>query len=331
MKRTGLAAPDDPDDGDDGRWWWHGGRIDLRLVAGYSPTGSLSKQTILRSLESGEIDIVVPYRSDWVKTIHADLAVPCVTDWVKTIDLDVVKTTNYDRLILSSVSFPIDGSPGKREVHQVKTVPAVPGPPPWYARISPQRLTGIAVFIAGRERAVLGEEWRTHLSGKAAYQPSEQQAIEAAGFVRAALKYRVEDAEDWLWESVDAVLGSRWMSSLFVLLAMVGIAVVFIRQGGLYGLADNIGGVAVVFGTAVGVIHFGRKVRDVRPPERKPRRRKKLRRLTLTAARVTTLRAPFADVPRCSLTLVDPGLVNGLRLTTLADVRTVLVSLPAQT
>jgi len=40
---------------------------------------------------------------------------------------------------------------------------------------------------------------------------------------------RVEDAEDWMWESVDAVIGSGWMSSLFVLLTVVGVAVVFIR------------------------------------------------------------------------------------------------------
>ena len=144
---------------------------------------------------------------------------------------------------------------------------------PWYARMSPQRLTGIAVFIAGRERADLGEEWRAHLceqTGRGLR--ADQQAMEAVGFVRAAVLCRAEDVEDRLWESVDAVLASRWMSSLFVLLAMVSMAVVFIRQGGLYGLADNIGGVAVVFATALGVVHVGRKVRGVKPPEHKPRR-----------------------------------------------------------
>jgi hypothetical protein len=148
----------------------------------------------------------------------------------------------------------------------------------WYARMSPQRLTGIAVFIAGRERADLGEEWRAHLreqTGRGL--PADQQAVEAVGFVRAAVLCRAEDVEDWLGESVDAVLSSRWMSSLFVLLAMVSIAVVFIRQGGLYGLADNIGGVAVEFATALGVIHVGRKVRDVKPPEHKPRRERRQR------------------------------------------------------
>jgi hypothetical protein len=138
--------------------------------------------------------------------------------------------------------------------------------------MSPQRLTGIAVFIAGRER---GEEWRAHLGEQTGRGLSaDQQAMEAAEFVRAAVLCRAEDVEDWLWESVDAVLASRWMSSLFVLLAMVSIAVVYIRQDGLYGLADNIGGVAVVFATAVGVIHVGRKVRDVKLPEHEPRRKR---------------------------------------------------------
>jgi hypothetical protein len=49
------------------------------------------------------------------------------------------------------------------------------------------------------------------------------------------------------------------------------------ETGGLYGLADNIGGVAVIFFTALGVIHVGRKVRDVKPPERKPRRGRRQR------------------------------------------------------
>jgi hypothetical protein len=255
MKRTGLAMTDGPDDGDGGRWRWHGNRSDAGLInhliaLTHVAAGSYAKKTVVKSIDPSEIDIVVRYRSDGVKVI----------------DLDVINTTNYDRFFGRIV---LD----RCLVAQAKMVPAASGSPPWYARISPQRLTGIAVFIAGRERADLGEEWRAHLCEQTGLGlPADQQAMEAVGFVRAAVLCRAEDVEDWLWESVDAVLASRWMSSLFVLLAMVGIAVVFIRQGGLYGLADNIGGVAVVFATALGVIHVGRKVRDVKPPEHKPRR-----------------------------------------------------------
>jgi hypothetical protein len=255
MKRTGLAMPDGPDDGDDGRWRWHGNLSDAGLINHlialvHVAAGSYAKQTVVKSIDPSEIDVVVRYWSDVVKMI----------------DLEVINTTNYDRFFERIV---LD----KCLVAQTKMVLPVTTGRPWYARMSQQRLTGIAVFIAGRERADLGEEWRAHLceqTGRGL--PADQQAMEAAGFVRAAVLCRAEDVEVWLWESVDAVLASRWMSSLFVLLAMVSIAVVFIRQGGLYGLADNIGGVAVVFATALGVIHVGRKLRDVKPPEHKPRR-----------------------------------------------------------
>jgi hypothetical protein len=252
MTRTAIAPPDEPDDEGPGLWRWHGELPSHGLVVRHGGAGSYVKATILRSILTADLDLVVPSSSDWFKTI----------------DLDVVITTNYDRLLERDVL-------ERCLVHEAKMVlPAATGRP-WYARMSPQRLTGIAVFIAGRERADLGEEWRAHLCEQSVRGlPVDQQAMEAAGFVRAALLYRSEDVEDWLWESVDAVLASRWMSSLFVLLAMVSIAIVFIRQGGLYGLADNIGGVAVVFATALGVIHVGRKVRDVKPPQHKPRRAK---------------------------------------------------------
>jgi hypothetical protein len=260
MTRTAIAMPDEPDEPDDGdasrngdvlRWLLSHG-----LVVSHHGVGSYAKATILRSIHSADLDLVVPSNSDWFKTIG----------------LAVVNTTNYDleNVVVNTTNCDL----GRFLVAEAKMVLPVATGRPWYARMSPQRLTGIAVFIAGRrERADLGEEWRAHLSEQTGRGlPPDQQAMEAVGFVRAAVRCRAEDVEDWLWESVDAVLASRWMSSLFVLLAMVSIAVVFIRQGGLYGLADNIGGVAVVFATALGVIHVGRKVRDVKPPEHKPRR-----------------------------------------------------------
>jgi hypothetical protein len=267
MTRTGLAMPDEPDEPDDwakGQRRMHADLLRHVLVVKHHAVGSHAKATILRRIESVDFDIVFPYRFGGAKATGDDLALPFGSDWAKALDLDVVATTNYDRILERAV---LD----RHLVAEVKTVaPAVPSSPPWYARISPRKLTWIAVFIAGHQRAALGEEWRAHLSEKGACLTKDQQAMEAAGFVRAAVTCRVEDTVDWLWESVDAVLGSRWMSSLFVLLAVVGISVVFIRQGGLYVLADNIGGVGVVFGAALGVIHVGRKVRGVKPPKLKP-------------------------------------------------------------
>jgi hypothetical protein len=142
----------------------------------------------------------------------------------------------------------------------------------WYSRMSPQRLAGFAMFIAGRERASLGDEWRSHLSGEtgSALSP-DRQVSEALGFLCAAVRYRVQDAADFAWRPVDAVLTSQGLSNLFVLLATLSISVLFIRQGSLNGLADNLGSVAVVWGAAFGLIHVGRQWRDVKPPERKPR------------------------------------------------------------
>ena len=70
---------------------------------------------------------------------------------------------------------------------------------------------------------------------------------------------------------VETVLASRTVSNLVVLLVTLATAAISTRQGGLYGLADNLVGVGVVWGAAFGLIHYGRQWRDVKPPERKPR------------------------------------------------------------
>ena len=141
------------------------------------------------------------------------------------------------------------------------------------ARVSPQKLTSFAVLIAGRERAALGTEWRSHLSGEVGTGlPADRQVREAAGFVMAALRYRVQDAADFAWRPVDAVLGSRHLSNLAVLLATVSMAVVFLRNGGLYNFAVNFQNVAAVWAAAYGLIRVGRWWRGVKPPKHEPRR-----------------------------------------------------------
>jgi hypothetical protein len=145
----------------------------------------------------------------------------------------------------------------------------------WYTRVSPQKLTSLALFIAGRERSVLGSEWRSHLSGETGSGLSaDRQVREAAGFVLAAIRYRIQDTADFAWRPVDAVLASRKLSNLVVLFATLLVVMIYVHHGGLYELADDLEGVAVVWGAAFGLIHVGRQWRDVKPPERKARNKK---------------------------------------------------------
>lgn len=146
-----------------------------------------------------------------------------------------------------------------------------------YARVSPQKLTGLAVFIAGRRRAAVGCEWRAHLCGETgAGLSADRQVREAAGFVLAAICYRLQDAADLAWKPVDSVLGSRVLSNLFVLLATLSFSLWFAQKAGVYGLAASLESVLVVFGASHGLILVGRWWRGVKPPEHKPRRAKEL-------------------------------------------------------
>ena len=144
------------------------------------------------------------------------------------------------------------------------------------ARVSPQKLTGLAAFIAGRQRATVGSEWRAHLSGETGTGlPEGRQLQEAAGFVLAAVRYRLQDAADLAWRPVDTVLGSHELSNLVVLLATLGMSVVFLRSGGFYNLCVNFQSVAAVWVAAYGLIRAGRWGRGVKPPKHKPRRRRR--------------------------------------------------------
>jgi hypothetical protein len=135
-------------------------------------------------------------------------------------------------------------------------------------------LAGAAILIAGRGRAEVGGEWRAHLSGETgAGMAGGRQVREAAGFVVAAVRFRVQDGVDLVWRPADVVLASRELSSLVVLVATLGVSMVFIRRGGLGGLADHLEAVGVAWGAAVGLIRAGREWRGVKLAERKPRRK----------------------------------------------------------
>lgn len=144
------------------------------------------------------------------------------------------------------------------------------------AAVTTQRLTDLAVLIAGERGDVLSDEWRSHLSGESgAGLPPRRQAREAAGFVLAAVRYRLQDVTDLAWRPVDTLLESRELSNLMVVLATLTIVVFFLHRGGVNGLADHLEQVAVVPTFALAMIHGGRRYRQVKPPERKPRRGKR--------------------------------------------------------
>ena len=247
MTRTALAAPDDPDDQNP----------DPDRISSLRGTCPFESRPEL-----------------YFKHVAAETFKTCCEHDRKLVTRFVAQVPK-DRWQLDACYWlpDSDGSGGRLIATQIKRLPRdVPAKASWYARISPLRLAGIAVFIAGRKRVALGCEWRSHLCGETGSGlPADRQVREAAGFLRAAVCYRLQDAADFAWRPVDAVLTSRGLSNLFVLLATLSISALFIRQGGLNGLADNLGSVAVVWGAAFGLVHVGRQWRDVKPLKRKLR------------------------------------------------------------
>jgi hypothetical protein len=197
-----------------------------------------------------------------------------------------------DRKFVLRIETPLNEKPARRARLLIRKQ---------YARVSPQKLTRLAVFIAGSKRAAVSTEWRSHLAGETgAGLSTDRQVRAAAGFVLAAIRYRIRDAANLAWRPVDAVLGSRALSSLFVLLVTLSFSLWLMRRVGVYGLAQCLESVLVVFGFAHGSILVGRWWTGVKPPEHKPRRRpKELTRLALTSVLATTPTGRTADLRRC--------------------------------
>jgi hypothetical protein len=138
---------------------------------------------------------------------------------------------------------------------------------------SAQRLTGLAVLLAGRRRAALRDEWRAHLAGDGGHDPVSWPKIrQALGFVAAAGRFRLADAADQAWRPADAVLGSRTLSNLFVLSPTAAAAMVIFHHDGIDGLLRSAGGVVAIGGALYALVRVGRWWRDVKPPEPKARR-----------------------------------------------------------
>lgn len=141
---------------------------------------------------------------------------------------------------------------------------------------SPVKLTGLALLMAGRMRALsLREEWLSHLSGETGRGLTRSQQIRAAwGFLRAAVRYRVQDAADLAWRPIDIVLASRGFSAIAVYAPSLVTAMLLTKQGGLYGLIDHIPSIPAVWLAMYGLIRTGRWWRGVQPPEHHPHRKK---------------------------------------------------------
>jgi hypothetical protein len=138
--------------------------------------------------------------------------------------------------------------------------------------LSPRRLTGAAVFLAGQKRSAVADEWRSHLSGLTSQGlASRGQTRAALGFLWAAVRYRLRDAVNLAWHSVDAVLRSRTLSNLFVMIPTLMAALCILRHLGTLGVLTSAESISAIGGGLYGLVRVGRWWRDVKPPEPKAR------------------------------------------------------------
>lgn len=136
-------------------------------------------------------------------------------------------------------------------------------------------LTGIAVFLAGRKRTALRDEWRAHLAGESGHDTADwRKAREALGFVASAIRCRCSDAAQAAWTPADAVLKSRTRSNLFVLAPTWAAAYLVLRHEGTLGVVKAAESISAIGGALYGLVRVGRWWRDVKPPEPKAQRAK---------------------------------------------------------
>lgn len=138
------------------------------------------------------------------------------------------------------------------------------------AEHSIQSLAELAAFIAGRRRLGLRQEWAAHLAGDSGHDPvSWEKLKQAVGFLVSAVRYRCSDAADAAWTPVDAILKSRILSNLFVLLPTAAAGCLVLRHEGTLGVVTAAESIGAIGATLYGLIRTGRWWRNVKPPEPK--------------------------------------------------------------
>ena len=137
--------------------------------------------------------------------------------------------------------------------------------------LSSRSLTGAAVLIAGKKRGAVAGEWRSHLSGWTGHGLAREDQLRAAwGFLWSAVRYRLRDAADLAWRPADAVLRSRTLSNLVVVIPVLVVVLAVLRHDGQYGLVTNDQNIIGLGCGIYGVIRTGRWWRRVKPPKHKP-------------------------------------------------------------
>jgi hypothetical protein len=139
-------------------------------------------------------------------------------------------------------------------------------------------LTNLAVLLAGRRRAHVRDAWLSDLD-----RPRDstddgvpdisgwRRLLYAAGFVKAAIRYRLDDVAALYWQLADAVLASRSASRLLLGGPCVAAAAMIVNHDGFYGLVANAENLLAIGSASAGLVYGGRKIRKVTP---KPTRQK---------------------------------------------------------
>ncbi|HEY6502051.1 MAG TPA: hypothetical protein VIZ20_21660 [Streptosporangiaceae bacterium] len=144
------------------------------------------------------------------------------------------------------------------------------------AGLSVHSLTSVAALLAGREGLALLDESDAHLAGQSGHDPASWAKLkEAAGFVIAGVRYRGQDWADAAWKPADAVLRSRFLSGLFVVIPTMVVAAEVLTNKGTIGMFTSFGSIFGVGAFLAGVIKAGRWYRNVEPPEPKARQARK--------------------------------------------------------
>jgi hypothetical protein len=130
-------------------------------------------------------------------------------------------------------------------------------------------LTTLAVLLAGRRRAHVGEAWQSDLERPHDLAeddlPAFRKVAYAAGLVKAGVRYRVDDAAVLWWRLADGVLASRFWSRLVLVSPSATAVVVILHRSGLYGLVSNAGNLVAIGTASAGLVYGGRKARKVTP------------------------------------------------------------------